>query len=339
LEKRKSTNHNLFLIGAGFTKAVFPNAPLNKDLLPILCKSAACRTLKGYYKEHSKTDDIEILLTHLDLDILHTKATRQTALQQVRKDIEKQLAEYFTKFRFKEELLKTSKWLETLAKQLFKSNDAIVTTNYECFLEGLLDYYRVWHPMKGYANIHHPGECANSPKARGNPKRIIFYKIHGSEHFRECTTFNKKGPTEKTIIGIIINKSIYPVSGKNSNLGWVKRHSKEYIIAPSFVKIPHFQIAETVNEAISATQNAQNMVICGSSLRNEDGFVRLILTGFMSKGLQNKKKLITVDPNADSILERIEKFGIDGTHNITFHKIPKNIEDGLDSLIKLLEEV
>jgi len=128
LEVRTSENHNLFLIGAGFTKAVFPDAPLNKDLLKVLYQDAPNTTLKKYSREH-KTNDIEILLTRLDLDILHTKATRQTALQQVRKAIEEQLAEYFTKFRFKEELLKTSKWLETLAKQLFKSDDAIVTTN------------------------------------------------------------------------------------------------------------------------------------------------------------------------------------------------------------------
>lgn len=338
MEDRISASHNMFLIGAGFTKAVFPDAPLNKDLLGVLCQGAPSTTLKKYYREH-KTKDIEILLTRLDLDILHTKATQQTALQKVRKTIEEQLAEYFKIFRFKEEQLKTSRWLETLAKQLFKGNDAIVTTNYECFLEGLLDYYKVWHPMKGYANIHHPGECANSPKAPENPKRIIFYKIHGSEHFRECTTFNKKGPTEKTIIGIIINKSIYPVSGENSNLGWAEQNSKEYIIAPSFVKIPHFQIADTVNEAILAAQNAHNMVICGSSLRNEDGFIRLILTGFLSKGLQNKKKLITVDPNADSILEKIENFWIDETKNITFHNISKSIADGLDDLIKLLEDI
>ncbi|MBN2314521.1 MAG: hypothetical protein JXM79_11370 [Sedimentisphaerales bacterium] len=334
MEKHRS---NLFLIGAGFTKAVFPHAPLNKNLLSVLCQGAWCNTLKKYYREY-KTEDIEILLTHLDLDILHIKATKQNALQEVRKTIEKQLAEYFQKFRFKEELLKTNKWLETLAKQLFKSNDAIVTTNYECFLEGLLDYYKVWHPMKGYANIYHPGERANSPKVRENPKGIIFYKIHGSEHFRECTTFNERGPTEKTIIGIVINKSIYPISGENTNLGWVERHCKEYIIAPSFVKIPHFQIADTVNKAILAAQNTQNMIICGSSLRNEDGFIRLILTGFMSKRIQNDKRLMIVDPNADSISGKIEKFWIDGTQNITIHLIHKNIEDGLGDLIKLLED-
>lgn len=329
----------MFLIGAGFTKAVFPDAPLNEDLLSILCQGTQCTTLKGYYREH-ETKDIEILLTHLDLDVLHTKATQKNALQKVRKAIEEQLAEYFTKFRFKEEQHKTIEWLETLAKQLFKDNDAIVTTNYDCFLEGLLDYCNVWHPNEGYVSLYDPSTQIRSPeKLLKNPKGIKFYKIHGSENFRECKVSDDKGVTEKTILGFIINKSIYPLSGENSNLGWAEEYSKEYIIAPSFVKIPHFQIAETVNEATLSAQNAQNLVICGSSLRNEDGFIRLILTGFMSKGLQNTKKLIIVDPNADSILEKIEKFWIDLTQNITFHKIPKNIKDGLDGLIKLLKDV
>jgi len=327
-------NNNMFLIGAGFTKAVFPEAPLNKDLFHAVVSSDP-KTKLGLYSKKYGTEDIEILLTRMDLE---TEELQSERLRRDRETIKQDLAKYFERFRFCVSNHENNKWLEDFATKLFQPNDSIITTNYDCFLEGLLDYYNLWHPKEGYVNAYDPSENANFPKKRVNPKGIKFYKIHGSENFRECDVLNDEGITGQTIIGFIINESIYPLSGKNSTLGWVKKHSKEYIIAPSFVKIPHFQIADTVNEAILAAQNAQNMVICGSSLRNEDGFVRLILTGFMSKGLQNKKKLITVDPNADSILERIEKFWIDGTHNITFHKIPKNIEEGLGDLIKLLED-
>jgi hypothetical protein len=58
----------VFIIGAGFTKALFPEAPLNRDLLTVLAKgttdSASHKLIQRYH-----TDDIEIALTELDADI------------------------------------------------------------------------------------------------------------------------------------------------------------------------------------------------------------------------------------------------------------------------------
>jgi len=73
METHTAQINNMFLIGAGFTRAVFPNAPLNKDLLAVLCKGSACTTLSKYSRKY-KSKDIEILLTHLDLEILRPKA-------------------------------------------------------------------------------------------------------------------------------------------------------------------------------------------------------------------------------------------------------------------------
>ena len=52
---------NTFIIGAGFTKAVFPKAPLNCNLLDALAgksTDSAATVLRDLYK----TDDIEIAL-------------------------------------------------------------------------------------------------------------------------------------------------------------------------------------------------------------------------------------------------------------------------------------
>jgi hypothetical protein len=331
------TPNTVFLLGAGFTKSVFPEAPLNKDLLPIICKGSPCTTLKGYHSEY-KTNDIEILLTYLDLEILHTTESRRISLQTVRKTIDGDIAQYFKQFRFKAGHLKEKNWLETLATRLFKENDAIITTNYDCFLEGLLDYHKTWHPKNGYVNALDPRIKTNSPETPENPKGIKFYKIHGSEHFRECKVSDEKGETGQTIIGFIVNEDIYPVSGKDSNLGWVEKSCKEYIVAPSFVKIPHVQIADMVNKAVSAAQNAKNMVICGSRLRDEDSFLQLILTGFMNGGFQNKKKLIIIGPEACVTLEKIKNFLVGNIKHINFISIPKGIKEGLVDLIKLLED-
>jgi len=328
--------NNLFLIGAGFTRAVFPKAPLNKDLFHEIVHANPKTKLNLYSKKYG-VEDIEILLTRLDLEIAETKSS---VLEHDRKYIVTDLFEYFGRFRFVQNRLDKNPWLKKFALEVLCENDAIVTTNYDCFLEGLLDFCEVWSPKEGYVSVYDPRVQGHSHKGRENPKGIKFYKIHGSEHFRECKVFNKeKGETGQTILGFIVNESIYPISGKNSHLGWVEKSSEEYIVAPSFVKIPHFQIADMLNKAKDVAKTAQNMVIIGSGLRNEDIFLRLILTGFINHDLQNKKKLITVDPNADSILEKIEKFWIGGTQHITFHQIPKKIEEGLGDLIKLLEDV
>lgn len=335
MKNPESPSNNLFLIGAGFTKAVFPSAPLNANLISSITVHDP-ETLLRKYRIRYRTDDIEILLTRMDLEREELKSEQ---LSEDRELINSQIAIYFERFRFNKEILPEKAWLSSFAKDLYSENDAIITTNYDCFLEGLLDHYKVWHPVEGYVNAHDPTYRANFPETRENPKGIKFYKIHGSEHFRECKVFDEKGETGQTILGFIVKESIYPVSGKNRHLGWVEEFSEEYIVAPSFVKIPHFQIADMVNKATDVAKTAQNMVIIGSSLRNEDLFLRLILTGFINHTLQNKKKLITVDPNADSILEKIENFWIAGTQHITFHQIPKKIEEGLGDLIKLLDDV
>lgn len=335
MKNPESVVNNLFLIGAGFTKSVFPEAPLNTDLLQSIIDDNP-KTLLRKYKIRYRTDDIEILLTCMDLE---TEELQSERLIRDREAIKHNLAKYFERFRFRDQILENNKWLEDFAKKVFQPNDAIITTNYDCFLEGLLDYYNIWHIREGYVNVYDPSWMSKSPETKENPKGIKFYKIHGSENFRECKVFDDKGETKQTMIGFIINENIYPVSGKNGNLSWVEKYCKEYIVAPSFVKIPHFQIADMVNKTIDVAKNAQNMVIIGLSLRNEDIFLRLIMTGFISQALQNKKKLITVDPNANSILEKIQNFWIGGTQNTTFYPIPKNIEDGLGELIKLLEDV
>jgi hypothetical protein len=327
--------NNMFLIGAGFTKAVFQNAPLNANLMHLVIQDDP-QTLLRTYKVRYHTDDIEILLTRMDLE---TEELQSEQLRRDREFIKHDLTKYFERFRFCAQILGNNKWLENFAKKVLRPNDAIITTNYDCFLEGLLDHYKIWQPTEGYINAHDPSQRPNFHRAQGSPKGIKFYKIHGSEHFRECKVFNENGETEKTIIGFIINESIYPVSGENSNLGWAEEYCKEYIIAPSFVKIPHFQIADMVNKAKDAARTVQNMAIIGSSLRNEDIFLRLIVTGFVTHVLQKKRKLIIVDPNADSISKKIENFWTDGTQNITFQQIPKNIEDGLDDLTNLLEDI
>lgn len=336
MEERKSTSYNLFLIGAGFTKAVFPKAPLNENLLSVLCQGAPCTTLKKYHREY-KTNDIEILLTRLDLDILHPKARRQTALRQVRNAIEQQLAEYFRQFRFNEEVVKQKSWLESFA-HLFREDNIIITTNYDCFLDGLMDYYGMWTPNGGYPRLDCP-----SPSCPKNPKNILIYKIHGSEHFRKSPIASSTGVTEITTIGFPFDESIYPKSGKHSNFEYCFPDLRNpYIIAPSFIKSPHHRIERIMTDAIQIAPKAKNLIIIGSGLRAEDGFLWLLLSAFIEPCIPNnrEKKLVVVDPKkAEEIRNRITKHCMWDIDEILLEKpklIKKDLGCAIDDLTKEL---
>ncbi|WAC09009.1 MAG: hypothetical protein OS130_07475 [Thermodesulfobacteriota bacterium] len=86
-------SNSIFLLGAGFTKAVFPSAPLNKDLLKAIIDEGGNKIAK--YKESYHTDDIEKLLRRLDLDAIDRKEIRKD-----RSLIEAEISSYFSRFRF-----------------------------------------------------------------------------------------------------------------------------------------------------------------------------------------------------------------------------------------------
>jgi hypothetical protein len=336
LEERKSTSYNLFLMGAGFTKAVFPKAPLNENLLLVLCQGAPCTTLKKYHREY-KTKDIEILLTRLDLDIFHSKARQQIALRQVRNAIEQQLAEYFRQFRFNEDVIKQKSWLESFV-HLFRENDIIITTNYDCFLDGLMDYYGMWTPNGGYPKL-----SCRSLSCPKNPKNILIYKIHGSENFRESPKATPTGNAENTTIGFTFNESIYPTSGKSADLDYgIPDHTGPCIIAPSFIKSPHHHIEHIMIDALQLASKAKNMIVIGSGLRVEDSFLWLLLSAFIEPCIPDsrKKKLVIVDPKkAEEIIDRITKHCMWDIDEILLEKpkpIKKDLGCAIDDLTKEL---
>ncbi|MBL7188114.1 MAG: hypothetical protein ISS70_17465 [Phycisphaerae bacterium] len=58
-------------------------------------------------------------------------------------------------------------------------------------------------------------------------------------------------------------------------------------------------------------------MIGGSGLRREDNFVWLLLTSFLNKELEVKKKLIIVDPDSDRIKKEPNRYWIGGTKHYT----------------------
>ena len=309
---------------------MFPDAPLNNDLLDKLieyCEKKNIPTPLKKYKQEYKTDDIEIILTKLDLEIAGSRPNTTKNLTDNRITIERQIAPYFWRFSFNEEVFSKNKWLSDFTK-LFSNNDAIVSLNYDCFLEGLLDYYELWDPM-GYVNIANPQFQSEPP----NPRNILVYKIHGSSNFRiSSAILREKG---QKVIVLIINDNFFPRSGKYTGFG-DSNETPLYIIAPSFVKIPHVQIAGIINKAIKVAPYAKNMVIGGCSLRPEDNSVWLIITSFIKKELPTTKNLIIIDPDANNIKDRVESYCIGSTQHLNIYPIPKKFQDGIEDLLERL---
>lgn len=318
---------NFYIFGAGFTKAVFDYAPLNNQLLDSLLDVNPSSPLKSLADKYD-TKDIELLLTKLDIDIqqgLHESELRNC--------INKEIAEYFQQFRFKPDILKDKNWLEEFACNIFQENDVILNLNYECFLEGLLDYFEIWNPNKGYGAI----ENMLVGQENINQKNIQILKIHGSEYFTMQNYFDKP---KSVALSYEFNKHIFPRSGANSFLGprSITRttstidSARPYIIAPSYVKIPTVEISYLMLDAIEAIHKSKNVFIVGCGLRPEDNYLWILLTHFLRHPDWEKRKIIIISPDACSLGLKIKQYwGVNVSQSIM--EISSKLEDAVKVLI------
>jgi hypothetical protein len=284
----------IFLLGAGFTKAARPSAPTNAELVSTLISHSGNTSSLQKYQKLYGTDDMEILLTRLDMDTASDEHKRLDRLA-----IEAELVSYFSSLRFTTASLSVTPWLGTFATELLKRDEAIITLNYDCFLEGLLDHCNVWTPNGGYYGVDNI-----LVEAEPNPNGIVIYKIHGSEHFRVSAVTDRP---EQDAIAYEFDETIFPVSAAHSHFGG-GIGARPYVIAPSFVKLPHRQIAMMMLKVLEFANRAHNLVIIGCGLRREDSFLWLLLSRFLAR--RDKKHLIIVDPAATSISDRIYQYWI-----------------------------
>jgi hypothetical protein len=313
----------IFLLGAGFTKAAQPSSPTNAEVIPTLVDQLGESSWVQKYRTLYCTDDIEVLLTRLDIDAASDASKRSDRLA-----IEGELVSYFRRFRFTAAALNAAPWLSSFATELLGQGDAIITLNYDCFLEGLLDHYAVWTPNGGYDSVDNI-----LVEAEPNPKEIVIYKIHGSEHFRISGFFDRP---EQEAIAYEFDESIFPVSAAHSHFGG-GIDSRPYVIAPSFVKLPHLQIATMMLKILDFASLARNLVIIGCGLRREDNFLWLLLTRFLRR--PDEKCLVIVDPAATSISERLYRYWIgDPSRYARVSLLPGSLESSFAELITQLRE-
>ena len=322
---------NMFIIGAGFTKAVFPNAPLNRSLLSVI---ATRRDDSGAValRERYKSDDIEIALTRLDAEIASSQGQGEQPvkdLSDLRRRVEGELAEYFSAFYASKNLLTKSQWLGHLVDMAFTPGDVAVSLNYDCVLEGALDCQAKWSPNEGYgSSLDNPLAGEHAP-----PKSpVVVLKIHGSSNFVIAPYADKPSAYS---VGFVFSECFFPRSAKNTHFGFGAGTGKSYLIAPSYVKIPTVQITYLMLDALAASTEAENLIVIGSALRPEDSFLTVLVTNFLRQPSWRNRKIIVVDPAARAIKDRLESYwGVNVSDQI--FAIEGYLENSIDHLLKTI---
>ena len=195
-----------------------------------------------------------------------------------------------------------SAWLTHLVDEAFMSGNVVISLNYDCVLEGALDCRGKWSPRGGYG-FENPlvtnNDFCTSP--------VTVLKIHGSASFRDVPYANKP---EAHSVEFVVNERFFPRSGKNKDFGWRMKAAENHahLIAPSYVKVPRLRISYLMLDALAASAKTQKLVIIGSALRPEDGFLTLIVTSFLHQPSWQTRRIIIVDPSATSIADRLGNY-------------------------------
>jgi hypothetical protein len=91
-------------------------------------------------------------------------------------------------------------------------------------------------------------------------------------------------------------------------------------------------------DALAASTKADNLIIIGSALRPEDAFLTLIVTNFLHQDSWEKRRLIIVDPSANSIGDRIKDYWVVNVSN-QIVPIQKPLQVSVMDLLKWIESI
>jgi len=257
----------IFLLGAGFTRAVFgDNAPLTSELMSKLDISAFPEIHEDYEKAFP---DIEQFLSVLDLKVIHFRQINNflsVRFNDIREDIVRQIINNVDVDRLYIDTLDKYPLLNSFLKMV-PSNSCILTLNYDCVLDQGLYLSGRWSPFGGYCYSTFP----HSKNENNLKDKILLLKLHGSCNFR-----NNEDGNEYFKIGI--NNKIFPDIHSNINLG-----DKPHILVMSYIKQFHNGIMSLWREAITSLREAEKLIVVGCSLREEDTFLRFALYHFGMK--------------------------------------------------------
>jgi hypothetical protein len=169
-------------------------------------------------------------------------------------------------------------------------------------------------------------------KRKASPVTVL--KIHGSANFVTAPYVDK--PTSSAV-NFIFDEVFFPKSAKNSHLLYGAGTGRGYVIAPSYVKIPTVEISYIMIDALRASSRARNLIVVGCGLRREDGFLTMILTNFLRQRGWRARRVVIVDPVAESIAERLNTYwGVNVSAQIV--PIPGPLQNSVRRLATILRE-
>ncbi len=320
-----------FLLGAGFTYDISNGkflllSQVNKDITKVV-DSEIVELCKF------ETDDFEICLTRLDIELRHTFVGKAKFDEKCGESLvfKKKLSENRVKvlnflaevFSMQGKEIEFNDKAKKFADKVLKNDDIIFTTNYDCYLENLLGP-KQWSFHGGYGKRL---RWSFIREENSKLRNIKFFKIHGSPAFKIVP----QSPEGKEDVEVVVTKEEFPEF--YSQLGWLDAKGP-YLMLPSFIKPVEFSaISDLYQEAIEEMKSIERLIIIGSRLREEDYMLWFILSYFR----HNKDfKIYIVDPRADEIKEKLVNALMfsEGGINILQGKF----SDKIDELIKISQQ-
>jgi len=285
--------NTVYLLGAGFTRAVIGNsAPLTHELMATLDISSYPEIHEEYERAFP---DIEQFLSILDLKVIHFRQINSSLsdrLNLIRQAIIRQIVDQVDIARLHvdnfDEYLLLKKFIETVPPDA-----RILTLNYDCVLDQGLYFSARWSPFGGYSYPTFP----HTDNENASKDRILLLKMHGSCNFRESEE-------DQEYFRIEITDNIFPNIHANINSNST---DKPHILVMSYIKQFHNGIMSLWRESISALKNAEKLIIVGCSLREEDMFLRFALYHFGMKENTEKFFIEIIDKGEDNCKKIKEK--------------------------------
>lgn len=257
-------NKTVYVLGAGFTRAIIDKAPLNDDIMNHLDAG-----LFPYFIDEFEVakPNIEHFLTLVDLKCLRLQEKskiKSDEFEAARQQIIESILGMFDIDKLSVSSLEDKPDLKKFVASV-PDDSYLISLNYDCVLDQGLWLDGRWHPGDGYYL-----EVEEMPS--GGETKLFLLKLHGSCNFSSGFPDN-----DHFVIGI--HEELFPGVGNNIN---TPLHNPR-IIAMSFIKNYKKDLMKLWRKAISEIANADHLVIIGCSIREEDAFLKFALSHFGMK--------------------------------------------------------
>jgi len=295
-------NH-IFLIGAGFTRAVYGQEAL-------LTNEIMGRLSLGDFPDVQDLvidgeQDIEQFITLLDLKCLRLREKSPSEARrysEIRETIVSRMVNLFDYKRLNVTGIENHPLLAQFVRKL-PNGTAILSLNYDCVLDQALWLRGRWTPNVGYGFRVSSREPGNDEQKDG----IILLKLHGSCNFRNSTESDGESMKKyERYFKPEITNDIFPGVCSEINPRCSDLDTGPHVLVMSYVKKYHNGIMRLWRQAIDALADANRLTIIGCSLRDEDVFLRFPLYHFGMKEGVAKFQIDIVDKEEEDC-RRIEE--------------------------------